>query len=78
MTRSKLTAFLADAEAAGFTVTVENGRTSVMRYSKSGRLLRGIHIHANGTAIDATVADLRHARGMRSYADMRSALRIAK
>lgn len=75
MTRNRRN-LLTDATAAGFTVAHESGRTTILRHSKTGRLLRGLVIFDDGTAVDATVR-LDCARGLRSYADMRAVLRIA-
>ncbi len=75
MTRNRRN-LLTDAQAAGFTVTHEGERTTILRRSKTGRLLQGLVIYADGTAYDATVR-LDVARGLRSYADMRAVLRIA-
>ena len=76
MTRNRRN-LLTDAEAAGFTVTHESSRTTILRHSKTGRLLRGLVIFDDGTAVDATVR-LDVAKGLRSYADMRAVLNIAK
>jgi len=74
MTRNRRN-LLKDARAAGFTVAHEGGNTTILRHSKTGRILRGLVIYADGTAYDATVR-LDVARGLRSYADMRAVLRI--
>ena len=76
MTRNRRN-LLTDAQAAGYTVTHEGERTAILRKSKTGRILAGLIVYADGTAYDATVR-LDVAKGLRSYADMRAVLNIAK
>jgi hypothetical protein len=66
-----------DAKAAGFTVvTSESGVVRIRKTHKgNGRVLRGLDLYPDGTAIDATL-DLSVAKGVRSYADMRAILGV--
>lgn len=63
-----------DAARAGYTITYQRGRTLIVRkHKRTGRILRGLVLYANGTALDVTLR-LDVTKGLRSYAAMRRVL----
>jgi len=70
------TAVVTDAAVAGFTVTIVAGHVEVIKYSAHvrPRIVCGLIIYPDGTALDITVGRLDCARAIRSAADMRRVL----
>ncbi|MHC4776946.1 MAG: hypothetical protein ACYTFG_00065 [Planctomycetota bacterium] len=68
---------LEDARRAGYQVQVaEEGHIEIVRrHARTGAILHGLVIYPNGTGFDAAVP-LSVARGMRSYRDFRSTLKL--
>ena len=75
----KLTArqarLVSDAREAGYTVFVTLHTVTMCTYTKRGAVRRGLVLYGCGTAYDLTVAPS-HARGLRSFVDMRAILRL--
>lgn len=67
-----------DARSAGLDVTINRNDVLIVRRTpKLKRVSYGLVIYESGTAFDVKV-DLAVARGIRSFADMRSILRLGR
>jgi len=74
---TEIETLLADARRAGYSVSEgPAGHISVLRcHARTGRILRGVTIYPNGTAIRADV-DLAAAVAIRGVANIRKALGV--